>query len=69
MEKMQNLDTKFGNVCERRMFRMNEVKSTVMMCCNDESLGGAEIVLNDGILKQVGKFRVFIFQRKVWMQR
>lgn len=56
-EKLRQLVTEFGRVCERRKLRVNVGKSKVMKCTRRVDGGMMNVMLNGEILEEVDCFR------------
>ena len=56
-EKLQQLVSEFGRVCERRKLRVNVSKSKIMRCTRDEGGARLNVMLNGEALEEVDKFK------------
>ena len=56
-EKLNQLVTEFGRVCERRKLRVNVDKSKVMRCTRNENVDRLNVMLNGEALEVVDQFK------------
>lgn len=56
-EKLQNIVTKSGRVCDRWSSKVNVSKNRVKSCSRDKCIREADIVLNGEIREQVARLR------------
>ena len=56
-EKLCQLVTEFGRVCERRKLRVNVGKSKVMRCTRNEDGARLNVMLNGAVLEEVDQFK------------
>ena len=56
-EKLCQLVSEFGRVCERRKLRVNVNKSKVMRCTRNQNNAGLNVMLNGEALEEVDQFK------------